>query len=136
MPIFGVEIPFASHCGIEALETPDGRTLLRLVLAPQHLNNIGMAHGGVTCTLLDIAMGSSARRHADLPVMTLDMQTSFIQPGRGRRLGRGVLVGEGRVVRAGRSVIFCEGEVRTESGELVAKGSGLFKPVRPRAGEG
>ena len=70
MPIFGVEIPFASHCGIEALETPDGRTLLRLVLAPQHLNNIGMAHGGVTCTLLDIAMGSSARRHADLPVMT------------------------------------------------------------------
>ena len=130
MPIFGVEIPFASHCGIEALEAPDGRTLLRLVLAPQHLNNIGMAHGGVTCTLLDIAMGSSARRHADLPVMTLDMQTSFIAPG------RGVLVGEGRVVRAGRSVIFCEGEVRTESGELVAKGSGLFKPVRPRADEG
>ena len=125
MPIFGVEIPFASHCGIEALETPDGRTLLRLVLAPQHLNNIGMAHGGVTCTLLDIAMGSSARRRADLPVMTLDMQTSFIQPG------RGVLVGEGRVVRAGRSVIFCEGEVRTENGELVAKGSGIFKPVRP-----
>ena len=125
MPIFGVEIPFASHCGIEALETPDGRTLLRLVLAPQHLNNIGMAHGGVTCTLLDIAMGSSARRRADLPVMTLDMQTSFIQPG------RGVLVGEGRVVRAGRSVIFCEGEVRTENGELIAKGSGIFKPVRP-----
>jgi len=125
MPIFGVEIPFASHCGIEALETPDGRTLLRLVLAPQHLNNIGMAHGGVTCTLLDIAMGSSARRRADLPVMTLDMQTSFIQPG------RGVLVGEGRVLRAGRSVIFCEGEVRTESGELVAKGSGIFKPIRP-----
>jgi uncharacterized protein (TIGR00369 family) len=130
MPIFGVEIPFARHCGIEALEAQDGRALLRLVLAPQHLNNIGMAHGGVTCTLLDIAMGSSARRHADLPVMTLDMQASFIAPG------RGVLVGEGRVVRAGRSVIFCEGEVRTESGELVAKGSGLFKPVRPRADEG
>lgn len=130
MLIFGAEIPFAVHCGVEPLESPDDRTLLRLVLAPQHLNNIGMAHGGVTCTLLDIAMGSSARRHVDLPVMTLDMQTSFIAPG------RDVLVAEGRVVRAGRSIIFCEGEVRTEGGELVAKGSGIFKPVRPRAGEG
>jgi uncharacterized protein (TIGR00369 family) len=130
MLIFGVEIPFASHCGVEPLDSPDGRTLLRLVLAPQHLNNFGVAHGGVTSTLLDIAMGSSARRHVDLPVMTLDMQTSFIAPG------RGVLVAEGRVVRAGRSVIFCEGEVTTAEGELVAKGNRLFKPVRTKAGEG
>ena len=123
MPIFGVEIPFASHCGIETLDSPRDKTLLRLVLAPQHLNNIGMAHGGLTCTLLDIAMGSAARRHVDLPVVTLDMQISFIAPG------RGVLLAEGRVLRAGRSVVFSEGEVRTQSGELVAKGSGLFKPV-------
>ncbi|MBV9138621.1 MAG: PaaI family thioesterase, partial [Hyphomicrobiales bacterium] len=102
------------------------KTLLRLELRPEHLNNIGMAHGGVTCTLLDIAMGSAARRHVDRPVLTLDMQTSFVAPG------RGVLFAEGRVLRAGRSVIFSEGEVRTETGELVAKGSGLFKPVQPR----
>jgi uncharacterized protein (TIGR00369 family) len=126
MQIFGAEIPFASHCGVEPLEAADGKTLLRLVLRTEHLNNIGMAHGGVTCTLLDIAMGSAARRLVDLPMMTLDMQTSFIAPG------RGVLLAEGRVIRAGRSVVFCEGEVRTETGELVAKGSGLFKPVRPR----
>src|SRR6516162_6832214 len=119
MPIFGVEIPFASHCGIETLDSPRDKTLLRLVLAPQHLNNIGMAHGGLTCTLLDIAMGSAARRHVDLPVVTLDMQISFIAPG------RGVLLAEGRVLRAGRSVVFSEGEVRAQSGELVAKGSGL-----------
>ncbi|MBV8769856.1 MAG: PaaI family thioesterase [Hyphomicrobiales bacterium] len=126
MPIFGVDIPFASFCGIEALDRPDGKTLLRLELRREHLNNIGMAHGGVTCTLLDIAMGSAARRHVDRPVLTLDMQTSFVAPG------RGVLFAEGRVLRAGRSVIFSEGEVRTETGELVAKGSGLFKPVQPR----
>jgi uncharacterized protein (TIGR00369 family) len=130
MQIFGAEIPFASHCGVEPLEAADGKTLLRLVLRTEHLNNIGMAHGGVTCTLLDIAMGSAARRLVDLPMMTLDMQTSFIAPG------RGVLLAEGRVIRAGRSVVFCEGEVRTETGELVAKGSGLFKPVRPRGNGG
>ena len=71
-------------------------------------------------------MGSAARRATGLPVMTLDMQTSFIAPG------RGILLAEGRVVRAGRSVVFCEGEVRTETGELVAKASGLFKPVKAK----
>ena len=124
--IFGNEIPFASFCGVEPLESSEERTRLRLVLRREHGNNFGIVHGGMTCTLLDIAMGSAARRASALPVMTLDLQTSFIAPG------RGVLVAEGRVVRAGRSIVFCEGEVRTEEGELVAKGSGLFKPVRPR----
>ncbi len=86
-----------------------------------------MAHGGVTCTLLDIAMGSAARRLVDLPVMTLDMQTSFIAPG------RGVLLAEGRVIRAGRSVVFCEGEVRTESGRARRQGE---RPLQAGAAEG
>ncbi|SDR19135.1 uncharacterized domain 1-containing protein [Rhizobiales bacterium GAS113] len=130
MQIFGADIPFASFCGVEQTEAPDGRTVLRLPLRPEHGNNLGIVHGGVTCTLLDIAMGSAARRKVDLPVLTLDMQVSFIAPG------RGVLVAEGRVVRAGRSVVFCEGEVKTQEGELVAKASGLFKPVRLKAGDG
>ena len=122
--IFGADIPFASFCGVEPMEAKDDRSVLRLPLRQEHGNNLGIAHGGVTCTLLDIAMGSAARRKVDLPVMTLDMQVSFIAPG------RGVLLAEGRVVRAGRSVVFVEGEVTTEDGELVAKRSGLFKPVR------
>jgi uncharacterized protein (TIGR00369 family) len=126
MLIFGTEIPFASYCGIEPLDAADGKTRLRLALRTEHMNNFGIVHGGVTCTLLDIAMGSVARRLIAMPVMTLDMQTSFITPG------RGVLVAEGRIVRAGRSIVFCEGDVRTEEGELVAKGSGLFKPVRAK----
>jgi uncharacterized protein (TIGR00369 family) len=125
---FGADIPFASFCGVEPLDSSEAGTLLRLTVRPEHTNNLGMVHGGVTCTLLDIAMGSAARAAAGLPVMTLDMQTSFIAPG------RGVLLAQGRVVRAGRSVVFCEGWVKTEGGELVAKASGLFKPVRPRAG--
>ena len=105
----------------------DGRTRLRLALRPEHGNNLGIAHGGVICTLLDIAMGTAARCTIGVPVMTLDMQTSFIGPG------RGVLIGEGRVLRAGRSILFCEAEVTAEdTGELIAKGSGVFKPARAK----
>ena len=121
--IFGADIPFASMCGVEALGFENGKTRLRLALKPEHGNNLGIAHGGVICTLLDIAMGTAARCTIGMPVMTLDMQTSFIGPG------RGVLIGEGRVLRAGRSILFCEAEIRDEAGELLAKSSGVFKPV-------
>lgn len=124
MQIFGAEIPFADYCGIEEASLSDGQTRLRLIVGPQHGNNLGIVHGGLICTLLDVAMGTAARCHIGRPVMTLDMQASFLSPG------RGVLIGEGRVVRAGRSIVFCEADVREEGGDLVAKSSGIFKPVQ------
>jgi uncharacterized protein (TIGR00369 family) len=127
MDIFGADIPFAAHCGIEPIGYADGRTRLRLRTAPEHTNNLGIAHGGLICTLLDIAMGTAARCTVGAPVMTLDMQVSFLSPGRGE------MIGEGKVLRAGRSILFCEAEVRTAEGDLVAKASGLFKPVQPKA---
>ena len=61
MDIFGADIPFAGHCGIEALGFSDGRTRLRARARPEHVNNLGIAHGGLICTLLDVAMGTAAR---------------------------------------------------------------------------
>ena len=129
MAIFGADVPFAAYCGVEEVDFVDGRTRVRVLPRPEHGNNLGIAHGGLICTLLDVAMGTAARCTLGVPVMTLDMQASFLSPGRGE------LSGEGRVLRAGRSILFCEAEIRTASGELVAKGSGVFKAVRPRAGE-
>lgn len=120
--LFGAEIPFADHCAIEEIGVVDGRTRLRMALGPRHLNNIGIAHGGALCTLLDVAMGTASRVHAGAPVMTLDMQVAFLAPGR-----TGALIGEGRVVKGGRSILFCEAEVRDEAGELVARSTGVFK---------
>ena len=127
--VFGAHIPFVQFCGIEALDVCEGRTRLRLVLRPEHANNLGIAHGGVLCTLLDVALGTAARLSVGRPVVTLDMQTRFLNPG------RGVLLAEGRVTRAGRAVIFCEAEIRDVDGVTVASATGLLKPVgRPAAG--
>ncbi|BAQ47712.1 thioesterase [Methylobacterium aquaticum] len=121
--IYGATIPFARLCGIEALEVVEGRTRLRLALGPQHGNNLGIAHGGILCTLLDIAMGTVARLTAGRPVVTLDMQTRFLSPG------HGVLLAEGRVARAGQSILFCDAEICDEAGRVVATSTGVFKPV-------
>ena len=120
---FGVAIPFNSLCGIEALRAEDGRTHLRLVLQAKHANSHGTAHGGVICTLLDVAMSTAARLTQGRPVVTLDMQTRFLHAG------RGTLGAQGWVVKGGRSVVFCEAEIRDDAGILVASASGVFKLV-------
>jgi uncharacterized protein (TIGR00369 family) len=121
MTILGVEVPFASHCDIEDLGLAEGISRLRIVPGPHHMNNSGIVHGGAICTLLDVAMGSAARVRAGVPVMTLDMNVMFLAAV------RGVVTAEGRVVRAGRSILFAEAEARTESGETVARSTGVFK---------
>jgi uncharacterized protein (TIGR00369 family) len=126
--IFGARIPFAELCGIEWVGAENGVTRLRVGLTPKHGNNVGVPHGGLIATLLDIAMGTAARLAAGEPVMTVDMHVSFLAPGEGS------LTAEGRVVRAGRTIVFSEAEARDADGELVAKSSGVFK--RSKAGVG
>ncbi|MGB8276432.1 MAG: PaaI family thioesterase [Methylovirgula sp.] len=118
---FGLDIPFARHCGIKALSFEEGRTRLSLALSAASTNQFGIFHGGALLTLLDIAMGSAARVTVGAWVVAVDMQTAFIAPGLGD------VIGEGHVIRAGRSLVFCEGEIRDKEGVLIAKGSGLYK---------
>ena len=123
---FGIDIPFLRLCGIKAISKEKGKTRLGVIVGPQHDNSAGIAHGGLTLTLLDVAMGSAARStlEGDWRVLTISLQTHFLEPARGE------LVAEGRVVRAGRSLIYCEADVHTGDGLLVARASGMFKPVR------
>jgi acyl-coenzyme A thioesterase PaaI-like protein len=58
--------------------------------------------------------------------MTVELKVSFIEPGEGK------LIAEGRCLRAGKSLAFCEGEVRDQSGKLVAKALGTFMLRRAR----
>ena len=123
--IFGAEIPFAAYCGIREVGFVDGRTQLRMEVAPDLLNHLGIAHGGALTTLLDVAMGTAARMATGRQVMTLDMQASFLAPG------RGVLLAHGHVSKAGRLILFCDAEItREEDGERVARATGVFKVAR------
>jgi uncharacterized protein (TIGR00369 family) len=85
-------------------------------------------HGGAILSLLDITLSMSARTLYDPPrsIMTVDLSAQFIGTA------KGVIRAEGRVAKAGKSTIFCEGEVRDEAGELVAKAIGTFRAINPK----
>ena len=108
-----------------------GSALLKLALRPELENSLGAAHGGVVCTLLDVAMAAAARSNdPQSRVVTVDMTVHFMRPGSGE------LTAVGTLLRLTKSLAFCEAELRDANGELLAKSSGTFKRVQPGRGDG
>lgn len=130
---FPVVVPFVDHLGARLVARDDGSAHTELDLAPHHCNSFGAAHGGVLMTLLDVTMAMAARsrpHHAEdgrTGVVTVEMKTSFMQPGQGR------LSGQGRCIHRTRTMAFCEAEVLDAAGRLVARASGTFKYLRERS---
>ena len=124
---FPVYIPFVEMLGLEFVACDAGASELALTLRDELCNSWSVAHGGVTMTLLDVAMAHAARSpnqpgHDTSPsVVTIEMKTSFMRPGLGR------IVGKGRLLQRTASMAFCEGSVFDESGELIAHATGTFR---------
>ena len=128
MADFMQKIPFSQHLGIKADALENGVARLSMLVRPEFMTSWGTAHGGSILALLDITLSMTARTLYDPPrsIMTIDLSTQFIGTA------TGVLKSEGRVMKAGKSTIFCEGEVRSEAGELVAKAIGTFRALNPK----
>ena len=125
---FTKHIPFSEHLGIQVESLETGVARLSMTVKPEFMTSWGTAHGGSILSLLDITMSMTARTLYDPPrsIMTIDLNTQFIGTA------TGMLRAEGRVVKAGKTLIFCEGEARSEAGDLVAKAIGTFMARLPK----
>jgi acyl-CoA thioesterase len=127
---FRADIAFVNDLGVEFLAADAGRATIALQLQARHLNSWNVAHGGVIMTLLDVAM-AVAGRSLDPGAgggVTVEMKTSFVQPA----LAGSRLTASGYAFHRSSTMAFCEGEVRDETGRLIAKSMGTFKYVRQR----
>ena len=121
--IFGLNIPFGELLGIEALAREPGIARTALNIRPELKNSWGAAHGGAILTLLDLTLGMAAiSLDPDCKgSITVEIKVNFIRASKGRVLA------EGRAMRSGKSLVFCEGEARDDSGDVLAKATGTFK---------
>ena len=128
---FPVLIPFVQAMGFELLRMQGGEAEIALPLRADQHNSLNMAHGGVTMTLLDVAMAHAARS-ADVPVdaapgtlgravITIEMKTTFMRPATGR------LTAHGRVLSRTPTLAFCEASLLDDAGVLLAHATGSFK---------
>ena len=124
---FKVRIPFVQMLGMELQHMDNGTSEIHLELRDELTNSWGVAHGGVTMSLLDVVMAHAARSPLaaggePLPgVVTIEMKTAFMRPGQGR------LVATGKRLHRTASLAFCEGYVHDTAGVLLGHASGTFK---------
>ncbi|MEN3976117.1 PaaI family thioesterase [Emcibacter sp. SYSU 3D8] len=87
-------------------------------------NSSGLIQGGILAAMLDNAMSRAVLQRLDdgQIIQTLEMKTTFIGPA-----PIGPVVCEGQVVRQGRSIVFLEGRLFNEAGDLLVTASSTAK---------
>lgn len=116
-------VPFMQLLGVRREFSEGGRARLVLDERPEFGNVIGAVHGGVVITLLDVVMASAAvsRRNFERTAVTLNLDSSFIGPG------RGTLTADGEVMNHDDDIAFCRATVTDAKGSLVALAHGSFR---------
>ncbi|MDJ0642998.1 MAG: PaaI family thioesterase [Erythrobacter sp.] len=86
----------------------------------------GGVQGGLVAGYLDDVMGYAHVLSTDgeLAPLTLELSMSLLKPVR-----EGPIIGKGRVVKAGRRVIYLEGELLSEDGEVLARATSTNIPT-------
>src|SRR5215207_4782521 len=86
--------PIQDLMGFDIVEAEDGRTVFSSIPGPQHLNPIGVVHGGFAGLLLDSCMGAAVHTTCAEDEVYSTLETKFnlvraITPGAGEVLAEG-----------------------------------------------
>ena len=98
---------------------------VEMTIGPEHLNSLGLVHGGVYASLLDASLGHAVSfcttpgnaRYST----TMSLTTTFLASA-----SAGTLIAVGRIDGIEGRVVTASGEVRDETGKLIAVGQGSF----------
>lgn len=101
-----------------------GRILSRVKVPKRFEGPPGYMHGGAIATLMDEAM-SKANRARGVTAMTRHMEVEYLRPV---PLGVPLLL-EGRLISADGRKHFCEAELTSAEGRVLAKAKGMFVAV-------
>lgn len=123
-----IETPSAlqTHLGFSMTGWSPDYARIQLPLAPYLMNRQGLPHGGIHATLLDTAMGFAGCYTGDPErsqmALTLSMTVNYLAQAKGA-----VLIAEGWRTGGGKTSYFAKGEIRDDSGTLVATATGVFR---------
>lgn len=111
------ECNFFNHLGIKATTIGNGMVEATIILKDEYRQHLGIAHGGLICTIADSVAGFAAISvtPSEYEVATVELKISFLKPAKGLEL-----YAKGWVIKKGRTFHFCEAEVWDEE-ILVAK---------------
>jgi len=111
-----------------AFEQDDARQRIvgHFRLGEEYQGGAGFLHGGIIALLLDEVMSKVSRFHGERAV-TADLRVEYKRP---IRVGQEIVV-EGFVARRDGRQLYHEGEIRSQTGDLLARGQGRFVVIDP-----
>lgn len=110
---------FARQVGIELLEVGMGRARARLRISEQHLNGVGIAHGGAIFTLADFVFAAASNSH-DTVAVAINVSISYL-----KAISSGILLAEAQEVALNPKLASYTVHVRDESDDIVAIFQGM-----------
>lgn len=119
--------PYARAAGIRVVDLGEGLAVLEARPSGDHLNQIGLVHGGWVTTLMDSALGGAA--HTLLPAgrraVTIEIKVNMTRPV----LPGTVITARGEVIHSGRTTIVSEGRLRDPDDRMLAVALATFAIV-------
>ena len=98
----------------------------KTTIKENHLNAVGITHGGFIAAFVDAGAGTAAHRVADgSPCVTISVELKFISMV---KLGQ-ELIGNTKIQKKTRSMVFLTCELTAED-KIVATASGVWKILR------
>ncbi len=115
---------FPQFLGIELEELRQDYARMRIPYRPEYRQPAGVLHGGVIASLIDTVVVPAVGGGYDeaRQLFTIDIQLRFLAP-----VVDDDLVAEGWVTRRGRQIVYCDAEVSSGAGVLVATATLTYK---------
>lgn len=110
--------------GIERVSVTPGVAIMRLTIAPNHLNGHGICHGGFIFTLADTAFAFACNSRNRATVAQQN-QIAFLKPG---KLGQVLTATAREITISGRSGIY-DVRVTDDAGEIIAEMRGHSRTI-------
>ncbi|MFM7044398.1 MAG: PaaI family thioesterase [Ilumatobacteraceae bacterium] len=119
---------FPSLVGLVVEEVRTDYCRMRLPYRPELEQPAGIVHGGAIATVLDTVVVPAVGQAygPDARFSTVDFHVQYLAP-----LVREDGIAEGWVVRRGRTLVFCEAELMSAGGRVVARGLLTYHVSQP-----
>lgn len=112
---------FTKYNNFNFIELTKDDIKVEVELTDVSMNPYNMAHGGLTFSLADTAMGLLVRSHTGIPAITINSQIDFLKPGTGKKL-----IATAKIIKDGKKVLVAKSEVKNDEGKLIATATGTY----------